>query len=329
MRIFAFEYVTAGGWRDIGASASLVAEGAMMLGALVRDLASLPGVSVVVAHDPETGRPPPGATPSMTAPGDRWGAWRAIAERCDAVWPIAPETGGVLEDVTAMAIAAGRIVLNSRGAALAICRSKQATARELARHGIPVVPTLPLGAPPPTVCEGWVVKPDDGAGAADTLLVSDRAILDRCVLARNDGRHVLQPYVAGEPLSVSLLAQDGAGWLLSCNRQRVAVADATFRYCGGIVAGAEDRRAVLTPLVQRIAAALPELWGYVGVDLVDGPQGPMVLEINPRLTTSYVGLADSISINPAGLVLALLEHRLTELMRPLAPRAIDVAVPVA
>ena len=100
MRIFAFEYVTAGGWRDIGASASLIAEGAMMLGALVRDLSGLPGISVVVAHDPETDPPPSGATAAALVSQDCWGEWRAIAERCDAVWPIAPETGGVLEAVT-------------------------------------------------------------------------------------------------------------------------------------------------------------------------------------------------------------------------------------
>jgi predicted ATP-grasp superfamily ATP-dependent carboligase len=45
------------------------------------------------------------------------------------------------------------------------------------------------------------------------------------------------------------------------------------------------------------------LWGYVGVDLVLADAGPIVLEINPRLTTSYCGLRDALGINPAALVL--------------------------
>jgi predicted ATP-grasp superfamily ATP-dependent carboligase len=45
----------------------------------------------------------------------------------------------------------------------------------------------------------------------------------------------------------------------------------------------------------------------VGIDLVDTDEGPVVLEVNPRLTTSYVGLADTIGTNPAGLVLDLLK----------------------
>jgi predicted ATP-grasp superfamily ATP-dependent carboligase len=50
---------------------------------------------------------------------------------------------------------------------------------------------------------------------------------------------------------------------------------------------------------------MPELWGYAGVDLMQCEQGPRVLEINPRLTTSYAGLRQSLGINPAALVLEL------------------------
>src|SRR5690606_33405771 len=47
-------------------------------------------------------------------------------------------------------------------------------------------------------------------------------------------------------------------------------------------------------LVNRVGQANPGLAGYVGVDmiLVDGdPQRPVIVEINPRLTTSYLGYA--------------------------------------
>jgi predicted ATP-grasp superfamily ATP-dependent carboligase len=35
--------------------------------------------------------------------------------------------------------------------------------------------------------------------------------------------------------------------------------------------------------------AAPDLQGYVGVDLVLGPRGAVVIEINPRPTSSYLG----------------------------------------
>ncbi len=40
-----------------------------------------------------------------------------------------------------------------------------------------------------------------------------------------------------------------------------------------------------------------------------GPEsGPVVVEINPRLTTSYVGLRKSLSLNPAELILSIWQN---------------------
>jgi tyramine---L-glutamate ligase len=326
LRLLVFEYVTAGGWREIAAPPSLVAEGAMMLRALVRDLARLPGLEIVAATDPALNIATPGATAAAVDPDDLWGSWRAIAARCDLAWPIAPETGGLLEAVARLMTAAGCGVLGSGGQALAIARSKRATAGWLGAHGVPVVPTVRLDEALPATTAGWVVKPDDGAGAVDTVLAIDRAAVARWRERRDGKRFVAQPYLAGEALSLSMLAQDGEAWLLSCNRQDVSLADGVFHYKGGVVGGAETHRAALAPLADRIAALLPALWGYVGVDLILGAAGPVVLEINPRLTTSYIGLADSIGLNPAELVLALQRGPLATLSRPLAPRPVAISV---
>ncbi len=48
------------------------------------------------------------------------------------------------------------------------------------------------------------------------------------------------------------------------------------------------------------------MWGYVGVDIILTERGPVVLEVNPRLTAAYAGLHASIGCNPAGLVIDLL-----------------------
>jgi predicted ATP-grasp superfamily ATP-dependent carboligase len=194
---------------------------------------------------------------------------------------------------------------------------------------VPVAATARLGAPPPASDRGWVVKPDDGAGAADAHFVPDRAALARREAQPSRGNFAVQEFVPGGALSLSALMQDGACWLLSCNRQHVDCAGGGFAYRGSTVGGAEALRPLLEPLAARIAAALPGLWGHVGIDLVDGPAGPVVIEINPRLTTSYVGLAESIGLNPAELVLALRERPLRALVRPLAPRPIDIVVPRA
>jgi predicted ATP-grasp superfamily ATP-dependent carboligase len=59
-------------------------------------------------------------------------------------------------------------------------------------------------------------------------------------------------------------------------------------------------------LAERALAAMPVTVGYVGVDLVLGrePDGSedAVIEINPRLTTSYVGLRTAATTNLADVM---------------------------
>jgi predicted ATP-grasp superfamily ATP-dependent carboligase len=132
--------------------------------------------------------------------------------------------------------------------------------------------------------------------------------------------------LTGEAASLSLLCQDGAALLLACNRQDVVERDGRLRYLGSTVAGLEARRRCYQPLAERVARAMPGLWGYVGIDLVDTPDGAVVLEVNPRLTTSYVGLRRSLGVNPAELVLALLKRGLSEITPPFVRRPTEVSV---
>lgn len=326
MRIFVCEYITGGGLQGGVAPASLIAEGAMMVQALAADLADISGVRVLAAYDPAVTLGPLPAELRAVAPNGIWRQWQELVAEADAVWPIAPETDGALERLTELAEKGGRPVLNSRLAALAIARSKLATFRHLASRGIPVVPTVDAQDDPPPSEAGWVAKPDDGAGCDNTIFLPDAIALARWRRAGPAASSVLQPFLPGAALSGSILAQEGRSWLLACNRQNVEIMGGKFAYHGGIVGGAEEFRARLEPIAAQIAAALPDLWGYVGVDLIDGPGGPVVLEINPRLTTSYIGLRRSLGLNPAALVLALLHRKIGSIVRPLSPQPVEIAV---
>jgi predicted ATP-grasp superfamily ATP-dependent carboligase len=80
-----------------------------------------------------------------------------------------------------------------------------------------------------------------------------------------------------------------------------------FHFLGSTVNGLGDHDGSLDRLAQQVAAAIPSLWGYVGVDFVLTERGAVVLDVNPRLTAAYAGLHASIGRNPAGLVIELLK----------------------
>lgn len=316
MRILVCEFVTGGGMPpDAPIPASLAREGDLMLRALLSDLREAPGVEVVVTRDARLLLPPsPSSSASVRSitvhdPRESWALWEDLAREADAVWPIAPETEGALERFSRMVESVGRRLLNSTADAVAVASSKAATAAALSAVGLPVVPVWRVGDPAggagePLGVGPWVVKPDDGAGCVDTQLIRDRAEWARWLGGGDRAGFVVQPFRPGTPASLSMLCRDGRAWLLTVNRQDVALSGPSFAYRGGIVGGLMPSPG-LSDLAQGVAAALPGLFGYVGVDLIVGADGPEILEVNPRLTTSCVGLRRATGVNVGMAVLDL------------------------
>jgi len=284
---------------------ALAPEGEMMLRALADDLLAIPGIEVTVMRDPRLDMNIPARTIVPDSAGGFWPAFREAASHCDAIWPVAPESDGILLRATNESLASGRRLLGSRPDAVAIASSKSATAGVLARAGVAVVPCYPSEAGLPEKTAAVVVKPDDGAGCQDTLLFEDRAALREWLRLRGPGNRVLQPFVPGEARSLSLICCNGTAKLLACNRQNIHVERGAFQFSGVNVNSVADADGRYALLAGAIARALPGLWGYCGVDFIETMAGPLVLEVNPRLTTSYAGLSAATGTNPARLVLEL------------------------
>lgn len=299
MRVFVYEFATGGGFAGQTLPSSLAREGDLMLQALVSDLVECPGVEVLVSRD---ARLPPlresVATYWVDSQAALSDAWDACLDAADAVWPIAPETDGILERVCRSVSSANRILLNTGATAVAISASKYATATQLRARGVPAIATWKMDRLPALDGDTWVLKPDRGEGCGNTCLVRS---LEQLPYGNPDW--VLQPYVSGQAASLSLLAHDGLVRVLGRNRQRVVLIDDRFSLLGCVVNGLDADDEMIEVLARAVMAALPGLRGYVGVDFIMTAQGPLVLEVNPRLTLSYVSLSRSLSCNVAALVL--------------------------
>lgn len=300
MRVFVLEYVTGGGLAGSPLPPALAAEGSLMRDALTADLLALPGIEVLLALDARLPFPPrhPRLHPLViTSDEAPWPRWERALAGVDIFWSVAPETKGVLERLARLGAKAGVSLALSSAAAIALTASKRATLASLAAAGIPHVPAWPLHPPYPPSPAGYVLKPDDGVGAEGARFVADAA-----EITAEEGC-LLQPYVQGEPLSLSLLIREEEVRLLSCNAQETELVSGGFHYRGWVAGGAERHRTAALPLARAIATAIPGLFGYVGVDLIATAEGILVLEVNPRLTTPYAVLSRALGVNVAGLVL--------------------------
>jgi predicted ATP-grasp superfamily ATP-dependent carboligase len=305
MRVLVFEYVTGGGFAGRDMVPSLLSEGELMLSAVVQDLLEIKGVEVSICRDSRLGLP---YLPVHVEWVERewFDGWRACLPHVDAVLPIAPETNGILEALCLEVEAAGKILLNSRPDAVALTASKCMTSRILGQVGVPVVSCWAADEAPEWNGETMVVKPDAGVGCQGIRLIRDRVALKEFLGHQERASDwMVQPYLSGVAASLSLLVGGDCVCLLGSNRQRVAQINDDFVFLGCVVNGLIQSAPELLPLAQRLCEAIPGLWGYVGVDLMLTEKGPVVLEVNPRLTTSYAGLSRSIGCNVAALMLQL------------------------
>jgi predicted ATP-grasp superfamily ATP-dependent carboligase len=319
-RIFVLEYLSGGGLDGPGpadADRELLAAGTAMRDAIVADLLALEGVRVSVAGapggkpgaaGPAAPAPPPAIAHVSPAAGETVEAFvRRLAPAHDASWIVAPETGGVLARLRAAVGPAGW--LGCEEDAIACAASKSATLARLAARGVPT---------PLDFVEGhggrWIVKPDDGAGTLATRAHADRPRAAADLAARRAAglRATMEPFVDGEPLSISMIVGAnlaGFARIVAFNRQRiVADADGWLRD-DGVQAAAIDtqtdaRAQALRGLAWEVADALPGLRGFVGIDLIwNEERGPVLIEVNPRATTAYVGLSRRLGRNLAADVL--------------------------
>lgn len=300
-RIFVFEFITGGGLAGQPLPGSLAREGRLMRDALLRDAADIAGVELVTLHDARLEAPLPGSI-AVTDADAFDAAFDAALAGADAALVVAPETGDLLATLAARVEASGTRLLGGDAASCRVATSKSRTARVLAEAGVAVLPHYSDADALPDVLGAWAVKPDDGAGCDGLLRLSDRTAA-ACALRAAGPDHIAQPWLDGEARSMNLLCARGRAALLSVNGQRLEHRGERVRLAA-LAVGAVDATPQHAALAQRIAAALPGLLGPVGVDFIETEDGPVVVEINPRMSTSACALRAATGLNLVAATLA-------------------------
>lgn len=222
----------------------------------------------------------------------------AEAVRAEMTIVVAPETDGLLASRVAAVRHAGAAVLAPDAAFLAVTADKHATIQSLAAAGVPVPAGRALAAGaewPAGFVRPAVRKPREGVGGEGLLVVPPGAGPPAPAV----GATRLEALADGLPVGVSCLCGPGPPVPLVPLRQRFAAGPGS-PYVGGEPLADRDAEGRATDLAVRAIAAVTRAAadrarGWVGVDMILGRptdgRDDRVLEVNPRLTTSFVGHA--------------------------------------
>jgi len=277
MNIMVAEYAV-----GAGEGGTILLEGRTMLDVLARSFMAA-GHNVVY---PTSGPVLPAGTAVKTKDFDR--SVEELSVQCDAALVVAPDE--LLGDLTEI-VEENTLNLGCPSGSVRLCADKLECTRILENKGINVPATTISGAPDVfSPGDKLVLKPRWGCASEDTTLTRYS-----CATMIPEG-FVATRYIEGEHLSASLVVGNDTGSQpqppltlpLTVNRQNISIGS-NIQYNGGTVGVDSGRNQELFRAAQHSAEALG-CRGYVGVDIVLADK-PWVIDVNPRLTTSIIGIS--------------------------------------
>jgi hypothetical protein len=226
-------------------------------------------------------------------PGDFLAGITRLAPECDVGLVIAPDHL-LFTFTSAIERLTHNIGCGSMNAA--VCANKRRSAVILSRNGIAV---------PEEAAGGLrVVKPEQGCAAQGVRLTAEEP----------GPGEIAQRFIEGEHLSVSLVGSRVVGdacsfytgkppLLLAVNRQHITIDEqGRFHYLGGETPVIHERQDEIVDTAVRVLNILG-CQGYTGVDIVLADR-PYVVDVNPRITTSIVGIAACMEEEIADILVA-------------------------
>jgi len=271
-----------------------------MLHAIGTDLAHIehPDVDVTVLLDERVSLGFPlerVETIGVSTSKDALALFDELCATCDGTLIIAPELNGELALLARRAEEVGGRHLGSTPAAIEEASDKLLLARRLKAHGIPCLPAEEYSAGTSRRASSFpfplVLKPRHGAGSTDIFLIPRWDSFPEP--ARES---ILTPFTEGLPASVLTVKgpagpRDTSIAFPAC--EQFLSMDGRFRYQGGRCPLPQDLDSRARKIALATVNLLGEAQGFVGVDLLldtSNAEEDWVVEVNPRLTTSYVGL---------------------------------------
>ena len=141
-----------------------------------------------------------------------------------------------------------------------------------------------------------IIKPLVGVDCEDIIIIEDIKDLsyDLEEIFPPNSRIIVQEFIEGTDVSVSLICLDGKAYPISLNEQFVELKNDKGTYLGGKIPFESEFTQDAFDVAVNACESIEGLNGFVGVDLLiandDDIYPVYLLELNSRFTTPYVGL---------------------------------------
>lgn len=228
-----------------------------------------------------------------------------LAGTCDVSVLIAPECDGILEAMVRIIEKTRVQHIGCSSFAVSLCADKLLLHHHWSKGRIPTPDTwtrldeVEFDGP-------LIIKPKDGAGSERTTLVQD---LDdaRFFFAHHDltegSDFIVQPYVSGMPASIACLTKmDGTRTFMPACGQIIDLRGGHLSYEGGWSPISVEMQTRCERLANLALKGIKGIHGWTGVDMVLGDSSTgsddFIIEINPRLTSSYLGIRQLVEPSP-------------------------------
>jgi predicted ATP-grasp superfamily ATP-dependent carboligase len=310
MRTLIYEYASGGGLKPV--PSSVLCEGFGMLRTLVSDLTSAGHqVTVLLNEDISKLNPPINAdfVVPLYSPEEPNKFLAALAAINNSVYIVAPETKQTLYSLVKTIEETGKTSFNNTSKSIGQASNKVALNDFLKTRGFPALQTLILKTTDrleentkaiSKLNFPVILKPIDDVSCGGICLIKNRSQIETAIKKTHADVFLAQEYIKGIDASVSLICTGKDALPISLNQQDVLLAtpEADSKYDGGLVPFDHPQKEAAFRIAREIAVFFG-FCGYVGVDFVLTDDEVFAVDVNPRLTTSYVGLSEVANFNVA------------------------------
>ncbi len=327
--LFIFEYVSGGGFNQMKIPSSLFCEGYGMLKSLILDFKKLNfKISTLLEHrifflssylkaD----------NIKETRVEDNYiDLFKAEVKKCDYCFIIAPEFSEILYTLTKIVKDYNRKLLSVDLEGIQLGMSKFETYKFFKKNKVNTPLTYQIPFKGKSLDFNFIsqifdelkcpiiIKPDDGVGAESIYYIESEFQLSHFIHEysnkfEKDRCYILQEFIEGEDLSISLIAHkelldkfDKNHLILAINSQNINIKNQEVKseYFGGYTP-VNDLRIQISSILEKFD--FTKFNGFFGIDFIRKADNSIFfIELNPRLTTSYIGVRKILSYNPTDVI---------------------------